>query len=56
VQPLLGLDRYTLSIFPLWIGAGAWAIERRVLKPLLVLSALLLAFYSYEFATWAFIA
>lgn len=56
VQPLLGLDRYTLSMFPLWLGAGAWAVERRVLKPLVVLGGVLMAFYSYEFARWAFVA
>jgi hypothetical protein len=38
------------------MAAGAWLSERSVLRPLLVLSAVLLAFYSYEFATWAFVA
>jgi hypothetical protein len=56
VQPLEGIDRYVLTIFPLWMAAGAWVTERRVLRPLLVLGALLLGFYSFEFATWAFVA
>ncbi len=56
VQPLEGIDRYVLTIFPLWMAAGAWVSERPVLRPLLVLGAALLAFYSFEFATWAFVA
>ncbi len=56
IQPLEGLDRYALTIFPLLMGAGAWAAERRTLGRVLALGALLLAFYSFEFATWAFIA
>jgi hypothetical protein len=56
VQPLEGLDRYTLTIFPLWMATGAWLSERRGLRAVLGLGAVLLAFYSFEFATWAFIA
>ncbi len=56
IQPLEGLDRYALTIFPLWMATGAWAAQRRALHVLVPLGALLLAFYSYEFATWAFIA
>ena len=32
-QPLKSLDRYTLTIFPLWMAAGAWCSERRLLRP-----------------------
>jgi hypothetical protein len=56
LQPLEGVDRYTLTIFPLWMAAGAWLSARRAVRPVLVLGAALLAFYSFEFATWAFIA
>lgn len=56
VQPLEGLDRYLLTIFPLWMAAGVWLTERHILRPALVIGAGLLAFYSFEFATWAFIA
>ena len=56
IQPLLGLDRYALTIFPLWMAAGSWVSERRTVRPLVVIGAVLLAFYAYEFTTWAFIA
>ncbi len=56
VQPLEGIDRYALTIFPLWMAAGAWLTERRALRPVLIIGAGLLAFYSFQFATWAFVA
>jgi hypothetical protein len=56
IQPLEGLDRYALTIFPLWMGAAAWLAERRAVRPVVIAGAALLAFYSYQFATWAFIA
>ena len=56
IQPLLSVDRYLLTIFPLWMAAGAWLAERGALKPVLLISALLLLFYSASFATWAYIA
>jgi len=55
-QPLRGIDRYVLTIFPLWMAAGSWLVERRFLYLALALGAGLLFFYSFEFATWAFIA
>jgi hypothetical protein len=51
-DPLRGLDRYTSVLFPLYMWAGAWAVERRAMRPLLVISCGLLAFFSAEFATW----
>jgi hypothetical protein len=56
IQPLLSLDRYQLTIFPLWMAAGAWLSERGALRPVLLVSGLLLLFYSASFATWAYIA
>jgi hypothetical protein len=56
VQPLEGLDRYCLTIFPLWMGAGAWLAERRAVRPVVVVGAALLGFYTFEFARWAFVA
>ncbi len=56
IQPLEGIDRYTLTIFPLWMAAGAWVSEQRLLRPVVAVCVVLLAFYSFEFATWAFIA
>ena len=55
-QPLKSLDRYTLTIFPLWMAAGAWLSERRLVRPVLLVSAGLLAFWTFQFATWAWVA
>jgi hypothetical protein len=55
-QPLKSLDRYALTIFPLWMGAGAWLSERRLTRTVVLLSAGLLAFWTFQFATWAWIA
>ncbi|MGO9901051.1 MAG: mannosyltransferase family protein [Solirubrobacteraceae bacterium] len=56
IQPLEGLDRYTLTIFPLWMAAGAWISEHRLLRAVVPICLVALAFYAFEFATWAFIA
>ena len=56
IQPLEGLDRYSLTIFPLWMAAGSCLAQRRLVAPVVVFSAALLVFYSYQFATWAFVA
>jgi hypothetical protein len=56
LQPLDAIDRYVLTIFPLWMAAGAWTAERHMTRPIAALGALLLAFYSVAFATWAFVA
>lgn len=55
-QPLWSLDRFALTLFPLWMVAGAWVAGRRLEKPALVLSAGLLAFYTLQFSSWAFVA
>jgi hypothetical protein len=56
-QPLASLDRYTLAIFPIWMVVGAWLAERERLRILVcALGAVLLAFFTYQFATWAFVA
>jgi Mannosyltransferase (PIG-V) len=55
-QPLKSVDRYTLTIFPLWMAAGAWIAERRLMRATLLVSAGLLAFWSFQFATWAWVA
>jgi Mannosyltransferase (PIG-V) len=55
-QPLKSLDRYTLTIFPLWMVAGAWISERRLTRVTLLVSAGLLAFWTFQFATWAWVA
>lgn len=55
-QPLKSLDRYVLTIFPLWMAAGAWLSERRLVRPVVLVSAAMLAFWSFQFATWAWVA
>jgi hypothetical protein len=55
-QPLKSFDRYTLTIFPLWMAAGAWVSERRLTRTVVLLSAGLLAFWTFHFATWAWVA
>ncbi len=51
-DPLRGLDRYASMMFPLFMWLGAWAHERRVESPLVVFSAVLLAGFTVQFATW----
>lgn len=55
-QPLHSLDRYALTIFPLWMAAGAWLAERRLIRAVVLVGAGLLAFFTFQFATWAFLA
>jgi Mannosyltransferase (PIG-V) len=55
-QPLKSLDRYALTIFPLWMGAGAWISERRMGRATLLVSVALLAFWTLQFATWTWVA
>ncbi len=54
--PLEAFDRYMLPIFPLWMGAAAWLEQRRLTPTVLQVSALMLAFYTFMFARWVFIA
>lgn len=55
-QPLKSVNRYVLTIFPLWMAAGAWLSERRRVRPVVVVSAGMLAFWTFQFATWAWVA
>ncbi len=56
-QPLYAFDRFCLTIFPLWMAAAAWLAEReRTRIAVCCLSAGLLAFFTFQFGTWAFIA
>jgi hypothetical protein len=55
-QPLLSLDRYTLTIFPLWMAAGAWLSERRLTWPTVAACVPLLALWTLQFAAWTFVA
>jgi len=55
-QPLASFDRYVLTIFPLWMVAGAWIAKRRLERPAVVIGSILLIFYTVQFSTWAFVA
>jgi Mannosyltransferase (PIG-V) len=53
-DPLLSLPRFLLVLFPLGIWLAAWLTEHpRLRLPLLMLSALLMAFFVARFATWS---
>ncbi len=56
-QPLMSLPRFLLVLFPLnmWLGARL-AGHRRAVAVTLVLSGVLLAFFTAEFATWHWVA
>jgi hypothetical protein len=41
--------------FPLFMCAAAWAVERGTERKLLVISVLLLAFFTIQFATWQWV-
>jgi hypothetical protein len=51
-DPLKGLGRYESVLFPLYIGAAAWALERGVKRPLLIAFAVVLMLFTAQFATW----
>jgi hypothetical protein len=55
-QPLFSLDRLVLTIFPLWMAAGAWIAKRRLERVAVVAGSILLVFYTLYFARGAFIA
>jgi hypothetical protein len=56
-QPLMSLPRFELVLFPLFIWLGSWLAEHpRAQRPLLGASALLLALFGAQFATWHWVA
>jgi mannosyltransferase PIG-V len=56
-QPLMSLPRFLVVLFPLAIACAAWLSERpRLQRPALAGSALLLAFFTAQFATWHWVA
>jgi hypothetical protein len=55
-QPLVSLDRYVLTIFPLWMAAGSWIAKRRLQTPVVIVGSVALAFYTFWFSRYAFIA
>jgi hypothetical protein len=56
-QPLMSLPRFLVVLFPLSIWLGAWLHERpRATVPVLLASAMLMAFFVGEFSTWHWVA
>jgi Mannosyltransferase (PIG-V) len=51
-DPLRGFDRYASIRFPLFMWLGAWAVERRLVRPLVAISGSMLVFFTLQFATW----
>jgi hypothetical protein len=55
-NPLMGLPRYVLVAFPLFIALGAWLGDRRVVWGLVALSAALSLPFVALFVNWYFVA
>jgi Mannosyltransferase (PIG-V) len=56
-QPLMSIPRFLLVLFPLFMWLGAWLEPRARARPVLLgASALLLAFFAGQFATWHWVA
>jgi hypothetical protein len=56
-QPLMSLPRFLVVLFPLSIWLAMWLAEHpRAQRPALAASALLMAFFVAEFATWHWVA
>jgi cation transport ATPase len=56
-QPLMSLPRFLVVLFPLSIWLAAWLAEHpRARMPVLVASALLMAAFVAQFATWHWVA
>jgi mannosyltransferase PIG-V len=56
-QPLMSLPRYLLVLFPLNIWLAGWLAEHpRARLPMLVCSALAMAVFGAQFATWHWVA
>jgi hypothetical protein len=55
-QPLISFDRYLLTIFPLWMAAGAWVHKRRLTPVAVIAGACMLVFYTAAFARGSFLA
>lgn len=56
-QPLMSLPRFLVVLFPLSIALAVWlAAHPRARVPALAMSALLMAFFVAQFATWHWVA
>ncbi|MFL5782748.1 MAG: mannosyltransferase family protein [Thermoleophilaceae bacterium] len=52
IEPLRSLPRLMLPVFPIVMWLAAWTEERRITRPAVVVSAVLLAVLTAEFASW----
>jgi Mannosyltransferase (PIG-V) len=56
-QPLMSLPRFLVVLFPLGIWLAAWLSEHpRLQRPVVALSATLMALFVAQFATWHWVA
>jgi hypothetical protein len=56
-QPLMSLSRFLLVLFPLGMALAVWlAAHPRMRLPALVASAVLMMFFTAQFATWHWVA
>ncbi len=56
-QPLMSLPRFLVVLFPLSMALAAWLAARpRLRMPAIATSALLMAFFVAQFATWHWVA
>ncbi|HWX96640.1 MAG TPA: mannosyltransferase family protein, partial [Solirubrobacteraceae bacterium] len=56
-QPLMSLPRFLVVLFPLTMWLATWLAARpRAQRPAVAVSALLMAFFAAEFATWHWVA
>jgi hypothetical protein len=56
-QPLMSLPRFLVVLFPMSMWLASWlAAHPRAQRPALVVSALLMAFFVAQFATWHWVA
>jgi hypothetical protein len=56
-QPLMSLPRFLVVLFPLSMALAAWLAARpRLRMPAIAISALLMAFFVAQFATWHWVA
>jgi hypothetical protein len=51
-DPLRGMDRYAALLFPLYMWAGDWCVQRRALRSAVLVMCGVLIFFSAQFATW----
>jgi hypothetical protein len=56
-RPLQSLPRYEAVLFPLFMWFGFWLARHRLWRvPILLVSAILAAWFAAEYATWHFVA